>query len=205
VDSVAGWLVQVARETAEPPDALEAERDRLVREVLPFWASRGVDPTLVASLPPVPATFQHSDVAEDNIVVTDEGFLVLDWEFAQRRGLPLADLVYFAIHVLRILDGASTEDARDEHFVDVLTGRARSSPILFDWVRRLVESLGLPPESVATLVTLNWLDRGKLSEEEHARAEALGGVSLADSFVERACRTWLEHPALGTRWNAWRA
>jgi hypothetical protein len=205
LESVADWLVQVARETAAPAEALEPERDRLEREVLPFWASHGVDPLLARSLPRVPATFQHWDLAEENIVVSGDGFLVLDWEFAHRHGLPLADLVYFAVHVLRIVDGQLTEAERDRHFVDVLTGRAPSSPVLFRWIRRLVEELNLPPESVATMATLNWLDRGKLSKEEHQRAEALGGVPLADSFAERASVAWLEHPDLGTNWNAWRS
>jgi hypothetical protein len=205
LDAVADWLIQVARETAAPAEALAAERERFEREVLPFWAERGVDPLLAHSLAPIPPTFQHWDVAEENIIVSGDGFVVVDWEFAQRHGLPLADLMYFAVHVLRILDGQLTEEERDKHFVDVLTGRAASSPILFGWVRRLVEVLDIPPESVAALVTLNWLDRGKLSKEEHIRAEALGGVSLADSFAERASVVWLEHPELGLNWNAWRA
>jgi hypothetical protein len=205
LDSVADWLIQVARETAAPVEALAAERERFERKVLPFWADRGVDPDLARLLPPIPPTFQHWDVAEENIIVSGEGFVVVDWEFAQRHGLPLADLMFFAVHVLRILDGQLTLEERDRHFVDVLTGGAPSSPILFGWVRRLVEALDLPPESVATLATLNWLDRGKLSKEEHVRAETLGGVPLADSFAERASVVWLEHPELGMHWNAWRA
>jgi hypothetical protein len=205
LESVATWLVQVARETAAPPDALASERGRLEQEVLTFWAGRGVDQSLVASLPPVPATFQHSDVAEENIIVSGEEFLVLDWEFAQPRGLPLADLLYFGVHVLRIVDGARTEEERDRHFVDVVTGRAPSSPILFRWIRNLVGALELPAEAVGKLTTLNWLDRGKLSQEEHRRAETLGGVELADSFAERASRTWLEHPQLGPGWSVWRS
>jgi hypothetical protein len=204
LDSIADWLIQVARETAAPVEALTAERERFEREVLPFWADRGVDPTLARSLPPVPPTFQHWDVAEENIIVSGDGFLVVDWEFAQRHGLPLADLLFYAVHVLRILDGRLTLEERDEHFAEVLTGQAPSSPILFGWVRSLVEALNLPHESVATLATLSWLDRGKLSKEEHVRAEALGGVALADSFAERASVVWLEHPELGTHWNAWR-
>lgn len=204
LDAVAAWLIQVARETATPPEGLDAEKERLEREVLPFWAARGVDPLLVRSLPPVPATFQHSDVAEENIVVSRDGFLVLDWEFAQPHGLPLADLLYFGVHVLRIVDGELSEEARDRHFAELLTGHAPSSPILFRWIRTLVEALSLPPEAVGTMTTLNWLDRGKLSEEEHHRAEALGSVELADSFAERASRVWLEHPELGPRWNSWR-
>ena len=55
------------------------------------------------------------------------------------------------------------------------------------------------------MATLSWLDRGKLSKEEHQRAEELGGVALADSFAERASVAWLEHPDLGENWNAWQS
>jgi hypothetical protein len=205
LEGVADWLIQVARETAAPPEALAAERERFERDVLPFWAERGVDPLLAQSLPPIPPTFQHWDVAEENIVVAGRDFVVLDWEFAQQHGLPLADLMYFAVHVLRIVDDCLTEEARDQHFADLLTGRASSSPVLFDWVRRLVEALALPPESVATMATLNWLDRGKLSREERTRAETLGGLALGESFAERASSIWLENPELGLGWRAWQA
>ena len=205
VEAVARWLLEVARETAAPPEALAAERDRLEREVLPAWAERGVTPDLVQALPPLPATFQHNDVGEENVVYADGDFTVLDWEWAQPHGLPLGDLVFFAVHVLRIVDGALTEDARDRHFVDVLAGRAPSSGVLFRWVRELVSTLELPPESVGPLVTVNWLDRATLSLAERRRAEAVGGASLEPAFAERAALAWLRDPALGAGWSAWRS
>jgi hypothetical protein len=203
VEAVARWLLEVARETASPPETLTAERERLEREVLPAWAEHGVAQDLVRSLPPVPATFQHNDVAEENVVYSRGDFMLLDWEWAQPHGLPLGDLVYFGVHVLRIVDGALTEEARDRHFVDVLTGAAPSSPVLFRWVRELAEALELPRESVGPLVTVNWLDRGRLSLAERRRAEALGGVSLEPAFAERAALEWVRNPGLGSGWSAW--
>lgn len=204
VEAVARWLVNVARETAAPPEALEPERERLEREVLPEWAEHGVSAELVRTIPPVPATFQHNDVAEENVVVRGRDFTVLDWEWAQPYGLPLGDLVYFAVHVLRIVDGALTEEARDRHFVDVLTGRAPSSAVLFRWVQELVGALELPEAAVGPLVTANWLDRGRLSLLEHRRAEEIGGKLLGPAFAERASLAWIRHPELGPAWAAWR-
>jgi hypothetical protein len=204
VEAVAQWLLQVARETAAPPAALEPERSRLERDVLPAWAERGVATGLVAEIPPVPATFQHNDVAEENVVYGDGTFTVLDWEWARPHGLPVGDLVYFAAHVLRIIDGATTEQARDRHFVELFAGRARSSPVLFRWVRELVEALGLPAEAVGPLVTASWLDRGRLSLTERRRAEDLGRTTLDPAFAERAARTWIDEPALGPAWSRWR-
>jgi hypothetical protein len=203
VEAVAQWLIQVAHETAAPPEALTAERERLDREVVPAWAEHGLAPDLIAALPPVPATFLHNDVGEENVVYADGDFMVLDWEWAQPHGLPLSDLVYFAVHVLRIVDGAATEEARDRHFVDVLAGRAPSSPVLFRWVRELVSALELPPESVGPLVTASWLDRGRLSLSERRRAEDVGGTALEPAFAERAALAWIREPELGPGWGAW--
>ncbi len=195
VEGVAQWLIEVARETAAQPEALGPERERLAREL---------GEELVGSIPPVPATFLHNDVAEENVVVSGRDFMVLDWEWAQLHGLPLSDLVYFGVHVLRIVDGALTEEERDRHFVDVLTGNAEGSPVLFRWIRELVAALDLPPESVGPLVTASWLDRGRLSLVERRRAESVGGAPLDPAFAERAAQAWTSQPALGPGWSAWR-
>jgi hypothetical protein len=203
LEPIARWLVDVSRETAAPPEALDGERNRLAGEVVPFWTSEGARTGLVDQLPAVPAVFQHFDVAEENIVVRRRGFSVLDWEWAKLHGLPLSDLVYFAVHVLRIVDGALSEEARDRHFAEVTAGRAPSSPVLFRWIREGVAALGLPSEAVGPLVTLSWLERGKLSREERHRAERVGGAPLGKPFAERAAEIWLADPALGPRWTAW--
>jgi hypothetical protein len=205
LEAIARWLIDVARQTAAPPAALAAERTRLARDVVSYWSDRGVGPDLVESLAPVPATFRHNDVAEENVVVDRDRFSVLDWEFAQPVGLPLGDLVYFAVRTLRIADGAFTEQERDRHFVELLSGRAESSPILFRWIRELVEALSIGPEAVGAIVTLDWLDRGKLSVDGRHRAEAVGGSRLAPDFAERAAHAWLGDPALGSTWDRWRS
>lgn len=204
LESIAQWLIQVARETAAPPPALQPELERLEREVLPFWASSGVDPDLASGLPPVPASFQHNDVAEENLVVDGDRFVALDWEWAQPRGIPLADLVYFAARVLRLLDGRLQEEERDPHFEELVTGRAPSSPTFFRWLRELVKALGIPPDAVGPLVTLQWLDRGRLSAQQRLKAEAASGSPLVEDYAERCARTWITNPALGPGWDLWR-
>ncbi|MGB2875423.1 MAG: hypothetical protein WBB76_08120 [Gaiellaceae bacterium] len=204
VEPVAAWLIALARETVAPPEALAPERERIEREVLPAWNELLLPADLLDRIPPIPATFLHNDVAEENIVVSDDGFIVLDWEWAHPHGLPLSDLLYFGVHVLRIIDGALTEEERDRHFVEVLAGNAQSSPVLFRWVRELVSVLDLPPDSVGPLATVSWLDRGLLSLTERRRAEEVGGAPLDPAFAERVASKWMQHPALGPSWSAWR-
>jgi hypothetical protein len=181
LEAVARWLVDVARETAGPPEVL------------------GPD------LPPVPPTFQHNDLAEENVVVRRGDFTVLDWEWADPTGLPLGDLLYFGVHVLAIVDGADESKAdRERHFVDLLRGRAASSPVLFRWVRSLASELELPADAVGRLATLSWLRRSDLSRREHMRAEEVGGRPLDPSYPERVGRLWVETEGLGPGWSAWR-
>lgn len=204
VEAVARWLVEVARETAVPAPALAGELERLRAEVLPAWAGEPCDPSFADRLPPLPASFQHNDLAEENLVFGSDGFLLLDWEWAQPRGIPVGDLVYFAVHVLRLVDGRMQEAERDAHFEELVCGRAPSSPVMFRWLRELVATLALPPEAVGPLVTLSWLDRASVSRRERLRAERSSGRALGEAYAERCARTWLTHPALGPTWTVWR-
>jgi hypothetical protein len=206
LDRVARWLVDVARDTATSSDALAGQREHYAREVVPFWAAEGAPSDLVDALPPIPAAFQHNDMAEENLVMDDVGFWALDWEWANARGLPLGDLVYFGVHVLRLLDGVTSDEPteRDGHFARLLAGDAPSSAVLFRWIRDAVTGLGLPPDSLGPMITLAWLERGRISRVERLRAEQVGGEPLGLPFGERAAKLWLQHPALGAGWNAWR-
>jgi hypothetical protein len=206
LDRVARWLVDVARDTATPPEGLAEQREQYAHEVVPFWAAEGAPAGLVDALPRVPAAFQHNDMAEENLVIDAGGFRALDWEWANARGLPLGDLVYFGVHVLRLVDGVTSDEPveRDGHFARLLAGEAPSSPVLFRWIRDAVAALGLPPESLGPMVTLAWLERGRISRVERLRAEQVGGEPLGRPFGERAAKLWLEHPALGPSWDAWR-
>jgi hypothetical protein len=206
LERVARWLIDVARETATPPEGLAAQREEYARNVVPFWAAEGAPTDLVEALPPIPAAFQHNDMAEENLVMADDGFRAVDWEWANPRGLPLGDLVYFGVHGLRLVDGVTSDEPaeRDGHFARLLAGEAESSPVMFRWLRDAVAALALPPESLGPMVTLSWLERGRISRVERYRAEKVGGAPLGLPFGERAAKLWLEHPALGPGWDAWR-
>ncbi|HYM56987.1 MAG TPA: hypothetical protein VES79_03405 [Solirubrobacteraceae bacterium] len=197
VEPVAKWLHDVARETASSFEAFGPERERLRRV--------GCPPELVDALPPVPGVFRHNDLGEENVVVDDGSFKVVDWEWAQCDSLPLADLVFFAQRILRIIDGADTDDQREPHFVDLMLGRAPGSEIAFRWIREEVEVLGIPPEAVGTLVSLSLHERGARGTEKRRDAERLTGATIAPSFPERTLAAWLSEPSLGPDWDRWRA
>jgi hypothetical protein len=196
VEPVARWLHDIARDTASSPDAFAPERARL--------KAAGAPAELVDGLPPVPGVFTHNDLGEENVVVDGGGFKVVDWEWAQRDSLPLADLVFFAQRVLRIVDGADSDEEREPHFVDLMLGRAPGSGVVFRWIREQAALLGLPPEAVGTLVSVALHERAARGAEYRLDAERLTGASLGASFPERTLAAWLAEPELGPGWDRWR-
>lgn len=209
VRAVADWLLLLAEATAAPAAALDDERRRLLREVVPRWATHGAQPELVSGLPPIPAVLQHNDVGPWNVVVGRPGdFTVLDWESARAHALPLWDLLYFLSEALALVDGvdgASKPVARENHFIRLFRGELRSSKVLFSYVARAAGLAGLSPEAVGAVTTLCWLHHGLSHEARRAEAERRSaGTGLAQPPPERLARLWLLDPDLGGGWSSWR-
>jgi aminoglycoside phosphotransferase (APT) family kinase protein len=63
---------------------------------------------LLTSAPqPFPVVFQHGDTHPGNLVVSDAGVIgLLDWEAADREGLPLWDLFHFVWSYSTLVEGA---------------------------------------------------------------------------------------------------
>lgn len=87
----------------------------------------------------------------------------------------------------------------------LFAGDAPSSGALFALVRRAVETSGVPAEAVGPLATACWLshslsvrghklDLARFTPREAPRTHGFEGIA----------RAWLEHPALGSTWRAWR-
>jgi hypothetical protein len=202
LELVVGWLERVARDTASPPDALGPLRERVVAEALPRWLPSISAADLIADVAAVPGVLRHGDLGDDNVVI-GKSLTLLDWEWAQSSGLPLADLVYFGSRSLRLLDGA-TDTERHRYFADLMAGRAPSSRRVFAWIRRLASASDLPPEAVTPVVVLGLLEHAQLGAAERERADAATGLRHAPSLPERALEAWLRDPALGLHWAAWR-
>ena len=205
VDTVAAWVVEMARETASHPSALESECSRLQSDVLSRWPAARAD--LVERLPALPGVLQHNDLGSWNIVFGDESsFTALDWESARRHGLPLWDLFYFLADALATIDGASRAADRPRHTVRLFLGELPSSQVLFDWTRRAVAALRLPPEAVGPIATLCWLHH---SLSHVARSAALdrfaAGAAAPRHGLEDIAALWLADPALAGGWTRWRA
>lgn len=206
VEEIAAWTVEVAAETAASTETLADERHRLRTEVLPHWLDLGAPSDLVDRLPELPGVLQHNDLGSWNIVAQPEGdFVAVDWESARRYGLPLWDLLYFLVDALPLVQGARSPEQRVEEALRILRGDSAASPVLFRWLHRGVEAAGIPVDAVAPVATLCWLHHGLSHVLRRANADRTEPGSAADlSPIDLLAPRWLEDPALGPGWSAWR-
>jgi hypothetical protein len=175
-------------------------------EVLPHWLHGGAPSDLVDRLPELPGVLQHNDLGSWNIVVRPgRGFVAVDWESARRYGLPLWDLLYFLVDTLPLLEGARSPEQRVVEALRILRGDSPSSPALFQWLRRAVATAKIPEAAVAPVATLCWLHHGLSHVSRRRAADSTESGSAADlSPIDRLAPRWLQDPALGLKWNAWR-
>jgi hypothetical protein len=205
VEAVAAWVLELGSTTAGPADALAEERERLATDVVPAWHGRGVSSDLVSDLPAVAPVLQHNDLGTWNIVVDGTDFVVVDWESARRCGLPLWDLLYFLTDALTTLTASESPDDQDRVARELLRGEAPHSALLFQWVDRATATFELPRSAVGRIATLGWLHHGL---SHGARTAAVRSVTEAEAGapgpIGRIADFWLDDPALGLDWTAWR-
>jgi hypothetical protein len=204
IDAIAAWIVQLGIDSAAPPGLLEPERRRLRDVVLPRWHHASLTPDLVDSVPDVPAVLQHNDLGCWNLIAGTGTFTAIDWESARRHGFPLWDLVYFLVDALVHLDGAWHASNRERHAARLFRGEINSSEVLIRWLSAGAESLSIPREATAPLLTLAWLHHG-LSASSRSSDLRVAGARRTDeeTYGEWMARVWLTSPRLGPQWDAW--
>lgn len=103
----ADWLAGLAGRTRGPAsDAWTAQRDRALAEFEMMFAGL-IDPGLMrvtrlrlSTVGDLPVVFEHRDFAPWNTLLDKAGTLsVLDWESAERNGVPGLDLFYFVTYL----------------------------------------------------------------------------------------------------------
>ena len=204
IEEIARWIVDLGAETRTDAAALEPERERLLRKVVPSWTEQGATADLVHSLPPISPVLQHNDLGSWNVLVDDRSFTAVDWESAREHGLPLWDLAYFLTDVLAPLDAPASERPEDR-VVRLYRGEHPHSRRLFEWITRAVDATAVPHDAVGRIITLGWLHHGLSHFHRRAaleREQAIGYPSPPP--LERLATVWLTTPGLGPGWDRWR-
>jgi hypothetical protein len=204
IDSVAAWILELGRRTAQSPTTLRGERERLAKEVVPDWAEHGISPDFVEQIPELPSVLQHANLGAWNVIARSaREFAVIDWESVREQDFPLWDLIFFLRDALFHLDEASDRSA---HTARLFRGELPSSEALFRWVRRAVEVFEMPPDSVGPVTTLCWLNYGSaVASRETQRIALAAGEPSGETDAERLARLWVSEPGLGPSWDSWRS
>jgi hypothetical protein len=147
-----------------------------------------------------PTVFAHNDLGPWNVLVDGTGHTAVDWESADPRGLPLADLVYLLFYGLANLDGHTPDEG---WFRALFGGEVAASRMLFALVDECATASRVPDDLVGPLVTSTWQ---RHATSHVARREALdahaAGAAAADTVMARCWRAWCADPRLGERWPA---
>jgi phosphotransferase family enzyme len=108
----------------------------------------------------LPLVFQHGDPGTWNVMVRDDGQSVfLDWEAAERRGMPLWDLFYFIRSFAMSVARASGKQDSLNVFVQQFITEATLSPLLIEATERYCTRSGVPKQLVAPLFYTCWMHR----------------------------------------------
>ena len=201
VDGVAAWLLELAMASARAADGVLSD----VPGATGASVSGGPSPGWATGIPTV---LEHGDLWSANIILRpDRTFTVIDWADVRPRGIPLADLLYFLSESLAWVDDASDDAGRDHHFVALFRGGAPSSPVLFRWVRAMVDALGIGADVVGSLATFCWDDLARRRRTALSTAPILIRQSMGSDAVEpvlRKAELWHLEVELGATWDAWR-
>jgi hypothetical protein len=105
---------------------------------------------------------------------------VLDWEAAERRGMPLWDLLYLLRSFAASTSGGGSD--RTRAVVDLLEGRPPLGDVLTGVVGRYASALRLDPAVLVPLLLTCWMHR---AQKEASRRE--------DGPYRRLLRHCVEH------------
>jgi hypothetical protein len=169
---VLDWLTELGVRTAERPSApgeMAAVLNGLFDEFTQIYRLTDGQRTFMAGqiarlaehAADVPLVLQHGDPGPWNILIGEGGRpIVLDWELAERHGLPLLDLFYFLRSYC--LDASRKEAAGGDRlaaFARHFFGGSTFTPFMQQAVERYCERLGLRRDLAEPLMYTCWMHR----------------------------------------------
>jgi hypothetical protein len=177
------WLAALGGATARPVSGAavaEAMRDLLTRfrqiyrpapRELVFLEKQIA--RLAASRYPVPMVFQHGDPGIWNMLVRPNGRVVfMDWEAAERRGMPLWDLFYF-LRSYTMLSRVRGLQSRGDTFANHFLGDSPLAAAIQQATHHYSARVGVHPSLIEPLFYTCWMHRA-LKEANRLQPERVG-------------------------------
>ncbi len=198
--AAADWFTRLGAGTAHPHGAHSSQAGAVLEDLLArFQAVYQPEPVLLHFLEaqirqladarqPFPTVFQHGDPGAWNMLVTPSGKVaLLDWEAAERQGMPLWDLFYF---LRSYVMGAARKQGiaqRLEGFQRLFLEQSPWSQATVRFVDRYVQEVGVPQETVLPLFFTCWMHRSlkEANRLEPARLSQGHYVNLLRLCVEQ--------------------
>lgn len=184
---VTEWLAGLA---GKPPACPRSEWwDRLIGKTVDKFErnfGRVLDPaklqtthTALSTLGDLPLVYEHRDFSPWNVLIDRNAEpVILDWESAEPRGLPVLDLVYFLTYLAFFLDGAMDSHRFRESYRASLDPAAFTGSIVADCQQRYLARVGLDPDVLRPLRLLTWLVHSQ--SEYRQMAGGAGQPSLSE-------------------------
>jgi hypothetical protein len=147
-----------------------------------------------------PIVFQHGDCGTWNIMVTsDDRIAFLDWEAAERRGVPLWDLFYFVQTFTHLVGSSRGVYDPISNFDSQFLRLTSMAGVVINAVRKYVNEVGLNAELVEPLFYTCWMHRAlkESTRLDPARLDTGSYVRLL-----RHCIGQRQHDSLASMFTA---
>jgi hypothetical protein len=198
VAAVLDWLSGFTTELHPPRDTEWLER-RVVQPLREFGrlfgagqdAERAIAIVQTLDGAALPRIFEHGDLSHPNLIWLQSGGLgVVDWELAERDGLPGHDLFHFLAYVGGALSDAESPDAHAAAFrasLETNDGWAWTA------TREYAAGLGIADELLPALLVLAW------SRYLAGLSERLGATE--EGVPDEEARTWVRSHRYAAIWR----
>jgi hypothetical protein len=115
----------------------------------------------------IPIVLQHNDFGPWNVHRAGDRVTVIDWEFdgkdpIDRAGLPMEDLVYFAVTWLSAARRHMTDQEQQQTVADLFAARHGSDVLVTaarEGLASYMQALHLPPRFRGVAIPMTWIRR----------------------------------------------